>query len=170
MHQDWDNEVFSWDMDNPIKISLDGELILSKSFKDFSILEESKDVEKVTNTIDELKYYSLEKLQTCQVETESGELVSLPYAICNIKNTGETTIKYGKWHLKAELEVQDDFQLTDLMFVKLENLAKAIGSGEPNFASIVCTTISKQGSNISTINGGKMMNISKKCPTSQIIS
>ena len=26
----------------------------------------------------------------------------------------------------------------DLIFVKLENLANAIGSGEPNFASIVC--------------------------------
>ena len=138
MHQDWDNEVFSWDIDNLIKITLDGELILSKSFKDFYIFEESKDVEKIINTIDELNYYSLEKLQTCQVETESGEAIIFPYTICNIKRTGGTIVKYGKWHLKAELDVQEDFQIADLIFVKLENLAEAIGSGEPNFASIVC--------------------------------
>ena len=103
MYQDWDNEVFSWDIDNPIKIFLDETLLLSKSFKDFSILEESNDTETVTNTINELSYYKISKLQTCRVETESGESVRLPYAVCNIKSTGETVVKYGKWHLKAEI-------------------------------------------------------------------
>ena len=138
MHQDWDNEVFSWDMDNLIKITLDGELILSKSFKDFYIFEESKDVEKITNTIDALNYYSIEKLKTCQAKTENGETIIFPYTICNLKSTEKTTVKYGKWHLKAELDLQESFQIADLIFVKLENLANAIGSGEPNFASIVC--------------------------------
>ena len=103
MYQDWDNEVFSWDIDNPIKIFLDETLLLSKSFKDFSILEESNDTETVTNIINELSYYKISKLQTCRVETESGESVRLPYAVCNIKSTGETVVKYGKWHLKAEI-------------------------------------------------------------------
>lgn len=138
MYQDWDNEVFSWDIDNPIRIFLDETLLLSKSFRDFSILEETNENEAVSSTVNELSYYKIVKPQTCQVETESGEAVRLPYVVCNIKSTGETVIKYGKWHLKAELSVKSSFQLTDLIFVKLENLANAIQSGEPNFASIVC--------------------------------
>ena len=33
---------------------------------------------------------------------------------------------------------EESFQIANLIFVKLKNLANAIGSGEPNFASIVC--------------------------------
>jgi hypothetical protein len=40
--------------------------------------------------------------------------------------------------LKKEIDVADDFKFSDLIFMRLDNLAKAIHSGEPYFASLVC--------------------------------
>lgn len=45
MHQDWDNEVFSWDGDNLIKITVADKLIVSKYFKEFTISEEESDID-----------------------------------------------------------------------------------------------------------------------------
>ena len=43
----------------------------------------------------------------------------------------------GKWHLKAALEVENEFKLSDLVFVRLDNLIEAINSGEPGFSSLI---------------------------------
>jgi hypothetical protein len=74
---------------------------------------------------------------SCSVKTESGDTITIPYAYCNLKSEGDVTIKYGKWHLKAELEVENEFKLSDLVFVRLDNLIEAINSGEPGFSSLI---------------------------------
>jgi len=39
--------------------------------------------------------------------------------------------------VKALLEVEEEFKLSDLVFVRLDNLINAINSGEPGFASLI---------------------------------
>ena len=73
---------------------------------------------------------------SCSVKTESGDTITIPYAYCNLKSEGDVTIKYGKWHFKAALEVENEFKLSDLVFVRLDNLIEAINSGEPGFSSL----------------------------------
>ena len=138
MYQDWDNEVFSWDMDNLIKISVDSQVLVNKYFNDFTISDEENEKDNglyesgiLTNS------YLIDYVGSCSVVTEEGNTVDIPYAYCNLKSEGEVLIKYGKWHLKREIEVAEDFQLSDLVFVRLGNLAEAINSGEPHFASFI---------------------------------
>ena len=71
------------------------------------------------------------------VKAESGDTITIPYAYCNLRSEGNTTINYGKWHLRAELEVENEFKLSDLVFIRLDNLIAAINSGEPGFASLI---------------------------------
>ena len=37
MYQDWDNEEFSWDVDNIIKVTVDNELVINKRFGEFTV-------------------------------------------------------------------------------------------------------------------------------------
>lgn len=74
---------------------------------------------------------------SCSVRTESVDTITIPHAYCNLKSEGSVTINYGKWHLKAALEVGNEFKLSDLVFVRLNNLIAAINSGEPGFASLI---------------------------------
>ena len=82
-------------------------------------------------------YYLIDYVGSSSVKTESGDTITIPYAYCNLKSEGDVTIKYGKWHLKAELEVENEFKLSDLVFIRLNNLIEAIESGEPGFASLI---------------------------------
>ena len=40
MYQDWDDEVFSWDVYNIIKVTLDNELVINKRFDEFTVDED----------------------------------------------------------------------------------------------------------------------------------
>jgi len=138
MYQDWDNEEFSWDVDNIIKVKLDNELIVNKRFDEFTVDEDETDLDNGIYKPDILPdYYLIDYVGTCSIKTESGNSITIPYAYCNLKSEGDVTIKYGKWHLKAELEVENEFKLSDLVFIRLNNLIEAIESGEPGFASLI---------------------------------
>jgi len=138
MYQDWDNEEFSWDVDNIIKVKLDNELIVNKPFDEFTVDEDETDLDNGIYEPDILPdYYLIDYVGTCSIKTESGNSITIPYAYCNLKSEGDVTIKYGKWHLKAELEVENEFKLSDLVFIRLNNLVEAIESGEPGFASLI---------------------------------
>jgi len=138
MYQDWDNEEFSWDVDNTIKVKLDDQLVINKRFDEFTVDEDETDLDNGIYKPDILPdYYLIDYVGTCSIKTESGNSITIPYAYCNLKSEGEVTIKYGKWHLKAELEVENEFKLSDLVFIRLNNLIEAIESGEPGFASLI---------------------------------
>jgi hypothetical protein len=138
MYQDWDNEEFSWDVDNIIKVKLDNELVINKRFDEFIVDEDETDLDNGLYKPDILPdYYLIDYVGTCSIKTENGDTTIIPYAYCNLKSEGDITIKYGKWHLKAELEVENEFNLSDLVFVRLDNLIEAIESGEPGFASFI---------------------------------
>ena len=138
MYQDWDNEVFSWDADNLIKITIDDKLMVSKYFKEFTISEEESDIDNGLYKPGILPdYYLIDYVGSCSVDMEDGSSVQIPYAYCNLRSEGEVLIKYGKWQLKKILEVDEDFKLSDLVFVRLDNLAEAIQSGEPHFSSFI---------------------------------
>ena len=138
MYQDWDNEEFSWDVDNIIKVKLDNELLINKRFDEFTVDEDETDLDNGIYKPDILPdFYLIDYVGTCSIKTESGNSITIPYAYCNLKSEGDVTIKYGKWHLKAELEVENEFKLSDLVFVRLDNLIEAIESGEPGFASFI---------------------------------
>jgi len=138
MYQDWDNEEFSWDVDNIIKVKLDNELVINKRFDEFIVDEVETDLDNGLYKPDILPdYYLIDYVGTCSIKTENGDTTIIPYAYCNLKSEGDITIKYGKWHLKAELEVENEFKLSDLVFVRLDNLIEAIESGEPGFASFI---------------------------------
>ena len=138
MYQDWDNEEFSWDVDNIIKVKLDNELIINKRFDEFTVDEDETDLDNGIYKPDILPdFYLIDYVGTCSIKTESGNSITIPYAYCNLKSEGDVTIKYGKWHLKAELEVENEFKLSDLVFIRLNNLIEAIESGEPGFASLI---------------------------------
>ena len=138
MYQDWDNEEFSWDVDNIIKVTLDNELVINKRFGEFTVDEDETDLDNgIYKPAILPNYYLIDYVGSCSVKTESGDTITIPYAYCNLKSEGDVTIKYGKWHLKAALEVENEFKLSDLVFVRLDNLIEAIDSGEPGFASLI---------------------------------
>ena len=138
MYQDWDNEEFSWDVDNIIKVTLDNELVINKRFGEFNVDEDETDLDNgIYKPAILPNYYLIDYVGSCSVKTESGDTITIPYAYCNLKSEGDVTIKYGKWHLKAALEVENEFKLSDLVFVRLNNLIEAINSGEPGFASLI---------------------------------
>ena len=138
MYQDWDNEEFSWDVDNIIKVKVDNELAINKRFGEFTVDEDETDLDNGIYKPDILpSYYLIDYVGSCSVKTESGDTITIPYAYCNLKSEGNVTIKYGKWHLRAELEVENVFKLSDLVIVRLDNLIDAIESGEPGFASLI---------------------------------
>lgn len=138
MYQDWDDEEFSWDVDNIIKVKVDNELVINKRFREFTVDEDETDLDNGIYKPDILPdYYLIDYVGSCAIKTESGDTITIPYAYCNLKTEGDVTIKYGKWHLKAELEVENEFKLSDLVFVRLDNLIEAIQSGEPGFASLI---------------------------------
>mgnify|MGYP000571645362 FL=1 len=45
MYQDWDNEEFSWDVDNIIKVKVDNELVINKRFGEFKVDEDETDLD-----------------------------------------------------------------------------------------------------------------------------
>ena len=45
MYQDWDNEEFSWDVDNIIKVKVDNELAINKRFGEFTVDEDETDLD-----------------------------------------------------------------------------------------------------------------------------
>ena len=45
MYQDWDNEEFSWDVDNIIKVKVDNELVINKRFGEFTVDEDETDLD-----------------------------------------------------------------------------------------------------------------------------
>lgn len=138
MYQDWDNEEFSWDVDNIIKVMIDNELVINKRFGEFTVDEDETDLDNgIYKPAILPNYYLIDYVGSCSVKTESGDTITIPYAYCNLKSEGDVTIKYGKWHLKAELEVENEFKLSDLVIVRLDNLIEAIESGEPGFASLI---------------------------------
>ena len=138
MYQDWDNEEFSWDVDNIIKVKVDNELAINKRFGEFTVDEDETDLDNGIYKPDILpSYYLIDYVGSCSVKTESGDTITIPYAYCNLKSEGNVTIKYGKWHLRAELEVENEVKLSDLVIVRLDNLIDAIESGEPGFASLI---------------------------------
>lgn len=138
MYQDCDNEEFSWDVDNIIKVKVDNELVINKRFGGFTVDEDETDLDNGIYKPDVLpNYYLIDYVGSCSVKTESGDTITIPYAYCNLKSEGDVTIKYGKWHLKAALEVKNEFKLSNLVFVRLDNLIEAIDSGEPGFASLI---------------------------------
>ena len=138
MYQDWDNEEFSWDVDNIIKVKVDNELVINKRFGEFTVDEDETDLDNgIYKPAILPSYYLIDYVGSCSVKTESGDTITTPYAYCNLKSEGDVTIKYGKWHLKAELEVENEFKLSDLVFVRLDNLIEAINSGEPGFSSLI---------------------------------
>ena len=138
MYQDWDNEEFSWDVDNIIKVTLDNELVINKRFDEFTVDEDETDLDNgIYKPAILPNYYLIDYVGSCSVKAESGDTITIPYAYCNLKSEGDVTIKYGKWHLRAELEVENEFKLSDLVFVRLDNLIEAIDSGEPGFASLI---------------------------------
>ena len=139
MFQDWDNEVFRWDMDNILKIRLDGKLMYSGECKNLiNEVETNDSFDAAISTIEQERHYSYVSAKSSAFQTTEGNTEHLTYAYCNLKATGETTIKYGKFHLKKEIDVADDFKFSDLIFVRLDNLANAVQSGEPYFASLIC--------------------------------
>jgi hypothetical protein len=138
MYYDWDNEEFSWDVDNIIKVKLDNELVINKRFGEFTVNEDETDLDNGIYKPDVLpSYYLIDYVGSCTIKAESGDIITIPYAHCNLKSEGNVTIKYGKWHLRAELEVENEFKLSDLVIVRLDNLIDAIDSGEPGFASLI---------------------------------
>ena len=138
MYQDWDNEEFSWDVDNIIKVTLDNELVINKRFGEFTVDEDETDLDNgIYKPAILPNYYLIDYVGSCSVKTESGDTITTPYAYCNLKSEGDVTIKYGKWHFKAALEVENEFKLSDLVFVRLDNLIEAINSGEPGFSSLI---------------------------------
>ena len=138
MYQDWDNEEFSWDVDNIIKVTLDNELVINKRFGEFTVDEDETDLDNgIYKPAILPNYYLIDYVGSCSVKTESGDTITIPYAYCNLKSEGDVTIKYGKWHLKAALEVENEFKLSDLVFVRLNNLIESINSGEPGFSSLI---------------------------------
>ena len=139
MFQDWDNEVFRWDTDNILKISLNEKLIYSGPLTGLTVVDADDTVTAATEATQALKYYSFDHMKRCAFETKDGKTEHFAYAYSNLKAAGEeVTIKYGKFHLAGEVEVADDFKLSDLTFVRLDNLAKAVHSGDPYFASLIC--------------------------------
>lgn len=138
MYQDWDNEEFSWDVDNIIKVKLNNELVIDKRFEEFTVDDVETDLDNGIYKPDVLpNYYLIDYVSSCSIKVESGDTLTIPYAHCNLKTEGDVTIKYGKWHLKAELEVENEFKLSDLVFIRLDNLIEAINSGEQGFASLI---------------------------------
>ena len=138
MYQDWDNEEFSWDADNIIKVKVNNELVINKRFGEFIVDEDETDLDNgIYKSAMLPDYYLIDYVGSCSIKAESGDIITIPYAYCNLKSEGDVTIKYGKWHLKAELEVENEFKLSDLVFIRLNNLIEAIESGEPGFASLI---------------------------------
>jgi hypothetical protein len=89
MFQDWDNEVFRRDMDNILKISLDGKLMYSGECKDLvNEVETNNTFETAISTIEALKYYSYGSMKRCAFETTEGNTEHIAYAYCNLKATG----------------------------------------------------------------------------------
>ena len=138
MYQDWDNEEFSWDVDNIIKVKVDNELVINKRFGEFKVDEDETDLDNGIYKPDILsRNYLIDYVGSCTIKAEPSDTITIPYAYCNLKSEGNTTINYGKWHLRAELEVENEFKLSDLVFIRLDNLIAAINSGEPGFASLI---------------------------------
>jgi hypothetical protein len=139
MFQDWDNEVFRWDTDNYLKLSLDETLLYSGQLTGLTVVDADDSIDAATEAIKALKCYTFDSMKRGAFQTKEGKTEHVAYAYCNLSDTGEeVTIKYGKFHLKGDFEVADDFKLSDLTFVRLDNLAKAIQSGDPYFASLIC--------------------------------
>lgn len=139
MFQDWDNEVFRWDTDNYLKISLGEKLLYSGQLKGLTVVDADDSLDAATEAIKALKCYTFDNMKRCSFQTKEGKTEHVAYAYSNLSDTGdEVTIKYGKFHLKKAVEVADDFKLSDLTFVRLDNLANAIQSGDPYFASLIC--------------------------------
>jgi uncharacterized tellurite resistance protein B-like protein len=138
MYQDYDDEVYSWDCDNLLQISLNNELIAKKYFSELKISEEESDIDNNIYKPGMLSdAYLIDTVHACSLALEDGTNIQMPYANCNLRREGEVQIKYGKWHLKAELTVSSKFQISDLVIVSLNNLADAISSGEAHFASFI---------------------------------
>lgn len=148
MYQDWDNELFRWDTDNYLKLTLEGNTVFSGQFSqleqsaEFQYVLESYAVkddafDSVTNEVEALEYYKLWEMLSLSSKTELGDDLKLGYADCDLIRSGETSVKYGKYHLKKEIEVGQGFKFSDLAFVRLGNIADGIPSGEPYFASLI---------------------------------
>ncbi len=104
MYQDWDNEEFSWDVDNIIKVKVDNELAINKRFGEFTVDEDETDLDNgIYKPAILPSYYLIDYVGSCSVKTESGDTITIPYAYCNLKSEGNVTIKYGKWHLKGRI-------------------------------------------------------------------
>ena len=148
MYQDWDNELFRWDTDNYLKLTLEGNTVFSGQFSqleqsaEFQYVLESYAVkddafDSVTNEVEALEYYKLWEMLSLSSKTELGDDLKLGYADCDLIRSGETSVKYGKYHLKKEIEVGQGFKFSDLAFVRLGNIADGIPSGKPYFASLI---------------------------------
>tara|TARA_X000000368_G_scaffold417581_1_gene414368 strand:- start:199 stop:732 length:534 start_codon:yes stop_codon:yes gene_type:complete len=137
MYQDWDNEVFRWDTDNYLKLTLGDKEIFSGQFSQLEEGDEDSAFAAVTNEVEALEYYKLWEMLSLSFKTESGDDLKLGYAYCDLVSSGDTLVKYGKYHLKKEIEVGEDFKFSDLAFVRLGNIANGIPSGEPYFASLI---------------------------------
>jgi hypothetical protein len=138
MHQDWDNEVFRWDTDNYLKLTLEGKEVFSGQFSQFEEGDEDSVLDAVTTELENLNYYKFWEMLSLSFKTESGDELKLGYAYCDLVNSGDTLVKYGKYHLKKEIEVGEDFKFSDLAFVRLGNVANGIPSGESYFSSLIC--------------------------------
>jgi hypothetical protein len=139
MFQDWDNEVFRWDTDNYLKISLGGNLMYKGELTGLTVVDADDSLDAATEAIKALKCYNFDSMKRCSFQTKEGQTEHVAYAYSNLRDTGEeVTIKYGKFHLKGDFEVADDFKMSDLTFVRLDNLANAIFSDDPYFASLIC--------------------------------
>ena len=148
MYQDWNNELFRWDTDNYLKLTLEGNTVFSGQFSqleqsaEFQYVLESYAVkddafDSVTNEVEALEYYKLWEMLSLSSKTELGDDLKLGYADCDLIRSGETSVKYGKYHLKKEIEVGQGFKFSDLAFVRLGNIADGIPSGKPYFASLI---------------------------------
>ena len=137
MHQDWDNKLFRWDSDNYLKLTLGEEEIFSGQFSQLEEGDEDSAFAAVTEEVEALDYYKLWEMLSLSFTAESGNELQLGYAYCDLLSSGETLVKYGKYHLKKEIEVGEDFKFSDLAFIRLGNVAHGIPSGEPYFASLI---------------------------------
>jgi uncharacterized tellurite resistance protein B-like protein len=138
MYYNTTDDVYSWDADNLLQISMNDRLIAKKYLSEIKIAEEES---AVVNNIYKPGIlsddYLIDTVHASTLQLEDGTTIHIPFANCNLRREGELQIEYGKWHLQAELEVPGQFQLSELVFVSLNNLAEAIGSGEPHFASLI---------------------------------
>ena len=137
MYQDWNNELFRWDTDNYLKLTLEGNTVFSGQFSQLEEGGEDDAFDSVTNEVEALEYYKLWEMLSLSSKTELGDDLKLGYARCDLIGSGETLVKYGKYHLKKEIEVSQGFKFSDLAFVRLGNIADGIPSGEPYFASLI---------------------------------